>query len=319
MAMTLAQADLLTLPYLVKGVIETILEENADLLNRLPFEGFVGETFNYIRESTLPTASFYGLNEELSESSPTHTEVSLKPYKLIANMELDKFLRASKSDKLSLEAEYIRTGAKQVGRTFYDKFFYGDNATSAKEFSGLQKLVSTASPDHQLAGGADGGANAALSLATLDKLIDLIKPIRPDALFSNRTIRRRLSQSVRTTTVAGYITQVVDKFGEFITIYGELPLLVTDWITQTETTTAGAYSSKTGSNTSSVFAVKFGPAAEGGLFGIQTGRMAEIERLDLLEKKDSIVLRVKWYVGLGLGNVYSLAVINGITDEAVVA
>jgi hypothetical protein len=321
MAMTLAQADLLTVPDLVAGVIETIIEENAELFSRLPFEFFSGENLTFLRENTIPTADWVGIGDTITEASPTHTEITLTPKMLVKDSNLNKFIMSSKSDKMSIEAEYIRSLAKAVSRAFYDRFFYGNSTTNAKEINGLQALVSTASPDMRAEGGGNAGSSAALSLAVLDLAIDRVKPGRPDAIFMNRNIRRRLSQSVRSTSVGGYLTQVVDQYGRFISIYNELPVLVSDFITQVELSSSGAFSAKTGGVDTSVFVCKWGQPSppEGGIFGIQSSQMAEIERMSMLETKDEIKIRVKWYVGLGLASLYSLSVINGITDVAVVA
>lgn len=319
MAITLAQANLYTVANLQKGIIETIIEAGREVIDRLPFETALGTSFDYDRESTLPGVDFYSPNETITESSGTVARVSTTLKKMVGDSDLDKFLRATKSDKMSIESDYVRMATKALTRLFLQKFIYGSTTTNAKEFDGLHSLVSTSSPTMTVASASDANG-AALSLAKLDQLVDLIKPGKPDALIMSKRTRRRLSGALRINTVAGYITFDKDEFGSRLMFYDNIPIIVSDYVLDTESTTAaGAYSDGTSDDQSSVFAVKFGAVTEGGLAGIQSSQIAELERIDPVQDKDAIRFRVKWYVALALGNLYSLARYHGVLDGAVTA
>jgi hypothetical protein len=314
MALTLAQADLLTVDNLKRGIVETIIDEFGGL-NLLPFESVVGKSFAYDRESTLPDAEFRNVNEVISESSPVPTQVTVTLKRIIGDHDLDKFLRATKSNYQDLDAYYVQQATKACVRKFKDALIYGDSSSNAKEFDGWHALVDSSMMVH-----ASADANGApLSLSKLDQMLDLMKG-GYDAIFMNRTIRRRMSQALRATGVSGYTLNERDDFGRWIDVYNGHPVYVVDFITQTEALTAGGvYSAKTGGTTSSIFAVKFGDVVEGGFMGLQGTDGPEVEVIDPVPNKDAIRYRVKWYVAAALGRVLSLARLDGITDAAVTA
>ncbi len=316
MAMTLAQADVLSLPDAKRGVIETIIEEGGGFIERLPFESVVGTYLTYVRELTLPTIDFYSVNEDIPESSPTHVPVTAYLKQMGGNGYLANFLRRTKGNIANLEAEYIRTLVKATTRKFLDTAIYGNATTNTKSFNGLHALMDSNQCVHASAGLNTTGA--AMSLAKLDELIDKIKPGKPDCLFINKNMRRRFAQAIRSTTVAGNLNYGIDQFGKRVGFWDEIPLIVTDWILQTEGIASGTYDAKDTDVTTSIFAVKYGDVASGGLAGMQGSEMAEIER-KVAEKKDSAIFLVKWYTAMALGNIYSLARYDGITDAAITA
>ena len=75
MALTLAEASKLSQDLLLKGVIETILQESP-VLQRLPFIEVVGNGLTYNQENTLPSASFFNVGDPWVESTPTFTQVT---------------------------------------------------------------------------------------------------------------------------------------------------------------------------------------------------------------------------------------------------
>ena len=315
MAITLAQADYYTVPDLQRGIIETIIEEGKEVYDRLPFESIAGASFDYDRESTLPAVGFYSPNEVITESTGIVVRVSTTLKEILGDSDLDKFLRDTKSDKMSIEADYMRMATKSLVRFWMDKFIYGDTATNIKSFNGLHKLCDTT----QVVRSAIADVNGAdMSLGKIDQLIDKIKPGKPDVLIMSKRSRRLLSAAVRVAATVGYLTYGVDQFGSRVMFYDNIPILVSDFVTDTESTDAtGYYASQTLGDQTSVIAVKFGAVTEGGLMGLQNGSMAQFERIDPIPNKDSVRFRVKWYTSLALGNIYSLAEYVGITGGAV--
>src|SRR5690606_17904692 len=137
---------------------------------------------------------------------------------------------------------------------------YGDSATS-NEFDGLHKMISTLSGQQIHAGsGTTGGP---LTTALMDQLVDLVISGEADFILMNKAIRRRMSQYLR--TVGSYQTERTE-YGNYWVMWQEVPILVTDFLLQTEAISGNAYSAKTGGATSSVFAVHLGEGD--GLVGI---------------------------------------------------
>ncbi len=314
MAMTLAQADVLSLPEAKKGVIETIIEEGGGVIDRLPWEFLVGTNLTYVREYSLPTVDFYDVNEDIAESTGEDVQVTATLRKMLGQSYLDNMLRRTKGNIANIEAEYVRKAVKAATRKFLSKFIYGNTATNTKEFSGLHKLVDS----NMIVSMGTSATGAALSLYKLDELIDKIKPGKPDILLCNKTVRRRMAQAARTASVSGLYQPGIDAFGRRVEFYDGIPLIPSDFITQLEAISSNTYTFTGAGVTTSIFAIKFGDVTSGGLMGIQGSDVAEITR-KVAEKKDSTIFQVAWYCALALGNIYSLGQLDGITDAAVTA
>lgn len=306
--LTLLQAQNLSLDALLKGIIEVIVTE-SDVLKKLPFKNIVGNSLKYNRESTLPTAGFYAVNDTWTESTHTVTQVSSSLTILGGDADVDEFEKQTLSNINDQEAIAISSKSKAVARKWDQTFIYGNTTTDPKQFNGLHALVPSAQMIHQ----GSGSTGAALSLANLDKTIDLVMPGKPDALIMNRTMRRRITAYYRSNAGAPQ-----DRGSEAIPVkmYGDIPVLVDDWITQTETISSAVYDAETGGACTSIFAVKFGEDDKG-VTGLQNGSIQK-EKLGSLETKDAVRWRLKWYCGLALFSTLALARIDGITDAAVV-
>ena len=312
MAWTLTEAQKMSNTVLLKGIIQTIVTE-SDVLKFLPFRPVVGNSLTYNQETTQPTADFFASGDTWNESTGTRTQQTAALKILGGDADMDEFERVTLSDQNDLEAVLLEEKAKAVAYVFDKKFIYGDASVASKEFSGLHKLVSTASPAMVIDQGS-GTTGAAMSLYNLDKTVDLVKPGRPDALVMNKTIRRRLRNFYRSTSTYSFRMEVGED-GKPMEYYGDIPILLDDFILQTETIASGTYSSSTGGLSSSVFAMKFGVAD---LCGLQNGSIQTV-RVGMLESKDATRWRLRWYCGVALFSTLSLARLDGCTDAAVVA
>ena len=301
---TLAEAQKMSNDVLIKGIIETIIKESP-LLAKLPFLEVNGTGLTYNRETTQPTAGFYAVNDTWAESTGTRTQDTASLTILGGDSDLDNFQAQTLSDSNDLEAQLIEEKSKAIAHKFDDTAIYGDATVDTKQFSGLHAKVDSTMLLHQ----GSGSTGAPLSMANLDKLCDLVMPGRPDALIMNRTVRRRLQQYYREGTGISFVMKRGED-GAIMATYGDIPILVNDFLVQTETIATASYSAKTGGYTSSIFAIKFGPRD---LAGIQNGGIQK-QRLGNLETKDAIRWRIKWYVGLVMFSTLSVARLDGITD-----
>jgi hypothetical protein len=87
-----------------------------------------------------------------------------------------------------------------------------------------------------------------------------------------------------------------------------------DFLVQTETIASGEYSAKTGGATGSMFVLRFGSED---IQGLQNGPLRTI-KIGQLESKDAMRTRIRWYTGLTMLRTFSAAIIDGITNAAVV-
>jgi hypothetical protein len=186
MPLTLADATRLSQDMLVRGVVETVIEESA-VLRYLPFVRIVGNSLRYNQESGLGDVEFYAVGDTWTESALTVTEKTAKLAILGGDADVDAFLQQTYADPNDLRALVIAAKAKALAHHFSNTFFNGDTAVEAKEFDGLKKLSAGARTMNK---GANG---AVLDLAHLDELIDMVTPGAPQVLFMSKRTRRKLS------------------------------------------------------------------------------------------------------------------------------
>jgi HK97 family phage major capsid protein len=281
LALTLAESAKLSQDMLQRGVIETIIEESP-VLDRLPFITVEGNSFKYNQENTLGGASFYAVNAVWAEGTATFTQKTANLSILGGDADVDNFIQRTRSNLQDQRAIQTQLKAKSVARKFEDTFIIGDVTTDSNAFDGLRRLTVSG---QALTAGANG---AALTLAMLDQLIDLVKGGKPDLLMMSKRTRRKLKSLL--VASAHYVEQGSDQFGRQVMFYDGIPVEVSDF--QPDTETQG-----TETAASSIYAIHFSEAD--GLVGLQNG---DIETVDVgqLETKDAARVRIRWYVGLAL-------------------
>ena len=147
-----------------------------------------------------------------------------------------------------------------------------------------------------------GQNGAALSLTSMDKLIDLVRGGKPDMLLMSRRSRRKLAALAR---AQGSNLQVGQgKLGEFVELYNGIPVAVSDWVRDN-------YTVGTSSDCSAIFAFQMG---EGAVCGLTSPEVIQVERLGSLETKDASRTRVKWYVSLANFSIVKCAMLTGVRD-----
>jgi hypothetical protein len=278
---------------LVRGVVETIVEESA-VLRYLPFIQIVGNSLRYNREVSLGSVDFYGVGDTWTESAMTTEEKTAQLAILGGDADVDAFLQQTYSNPNDLRALVIAAKAKALAHAFSDTFFNGDSATNPLQFDGLKTLSAGA---RTMSEGVDG---AVLALDHLDELIDMIKPGMPHVLFTSKRTRRKLS-SLRRAAVSELET-ITDAFGRRVLTYDGIPVEVDDHLSDTETKGAST-------DCSSIYAVQFG--FQTGLCGLDNAGI-QVQPLGALETKDAWRTRIKWYCGLALFRDIALARLEGV-------
>lgn len=293
MPLTLAEAGKLSQDMLLKGVVETIIEESA-VLRYLPFIRVVGNSLRYNQELTLGNVDFYAVGDTWAESAMTVSERTAQLAILGGDADVDAFLQQTYSDPNDLRALMVAAKAKSLANKFNDTFFNGDSEVDPKQFDGLKKLSQGA---RTLSKGVDG---APLDLGQLDELMDMIKPGLPHVLFMSKKTRRKLSNLRRTSGTV--LETSTDSFGRRVLTYDGIPVEVDDSIADNEVQGASA-------NCSSIYAVQFG--FQTGLCGLENGGI-QVQPLGALETKDAWRTRIKWYTGLALFRDVALARLEGV-------
>lgn len=308
MAITLVEAAKLTSGDAVKSGIIELYARSSDILQFLPFENIQGNALKYNREESLPGVGFRGVNEGYTESTGIINPVTEVLSIAGGDLDVDKFIL----DTMGMERRSTEEAMKikALAGRWTLAFLKGDNTVDPKEMSGLQSRITG---DQLISAGATANG-AALSLAKLDELIDLVDD--PTHLIMNKAMRRRLTTAARTSSVGGYITYDVDAFGRQITKYNDLPILIADKdntyadiLPFTEAASSGT------STATSIYCVSF---SEEGVAGIQNGGI-DARDLGELESKPSFRTRVEWYAGMAVFKGRSAARLRHIGDLAVVA
>jgi hypothetical protein len=293
--------------------VATVMElfaKSSELLQVLPFDTIIGNTYKYNREKILPGVAFRGVNEAYTESTGQVgvEQVTLK----IAGGDLDVdsyFVRttgpAARDNSVALK---IKALALYIGK----QIIKGNSDTDPKSFDGLQSQI-TNTTLCIVANGATASGDA-LSLVKLDALCDYCE--EPTHLIMPKTLKRYLSAAARLTTVGGYITYELNAFGQRVAYYNGLPIVGVD---KDETnavimdfTEACASGSSVGT---SIYAISTGPT---GVKMLQSAPM-RVQDLGEMQSKPVFRTRVEWDICLAVERELSAARLRYIKDAAVVA
>lgn len=307
-AMTLVEAaKLATDDPLKQGIIELYAGSSSILMN-LPFIGISGNAYKYNREGSLPGVGFRGVNESYTASNGIINPITGALVIAGGEVDVDKFIVATQGNSARATHEAMKVRALSLAWT--KKFIKGDTASDAREFDGLQ--VRTTGDQVQSAGTTANGA--ALSLYKLDKAID--QTLNPTALIMNKTMRRRLSQAARTTSVGGYVTYVQDAFGKQVMKYNDLPILEVDLDHEQNEILGFSEAADSGTDTAtSIYVVSMGDDA---LSGLQNGSI-EVNDLGEIQASPLYRTRIEWYNGMAIFNGRAVTRLKFIGDLAVVA
>src|SRR5688572_25820992 len=300
MPLLLAESAKLSNDLVQRGVIETILEESP-MLTMLPFLDVEGNSFKYNQENTLGGASFYAVNGVWSEGTATFTQKTVNLAILGGDADVDNFVQRARSNVNDQRAIQTMLKAKDVARKWEQTVITGDATADPNAFDGLKVLYpSTGSSGQVMTPAAAGGS---LTLALLDQLLDLVKGGKPDVILMSKRTRRKLKGLLTAST--HYVETGESAFGRQILMYDGIPVLVSDFIADTEAADNGS-----GSTFSSIYALHLSPAD--GLVGLTNGGIEAID-VGALETKDASRVRIRWYVGMAVLRDSAIARMNGVS------
>lgn len=300
MALTLTEASKLSNDVLRSGVIDTVASESP-MLQLLPFIPIVGNGLTYNRLNAAPSVAFYDVGDTWAESTPTFTQKTAGLKIVGGDADVDNFLATTRSNVQDLEGEVIDQKARATGRKVLDTIVNGDSSDDENAFDGFAVTVESG---QKVSMGTNG---ATLTLEKVDELIDKIRGGPPSILQMSRRSRRTILKLARD---AGFHLEAQpDQFGRWVTHYNGIPLVVDDYISDTETV---------GSSTdcSTIYAARLATDGVAGLAAEQTpgdpSTIVHVEDVGPLETKDARRWRVKMYVSLAVFNSLALAALTGV-------
>jgi len=329
---SLAEAQKLVQSKLLAGIVQEIYEE-GQLLQMLPVFTISSKSILYDRETTPPSAAFFGIHEQIpftASATADQKEVSLKIAAEAAI--LDRFMMETYKDPNDYRTLILSQLRKGCMRTIEDKLIYGDIDNDADEFDGIGHLFETDAADGDDWGVTSGhdsqifdNGNLGLAVSTLRDLIDKVKP-KPDILLMGRTVRNLLSaaayeKGLATTIPGSVITMQKNEFGSRLDYFDGTRIVISDYIADEDNNTGDKASSA--SAIQSVYAVRFGQIMDGGLClctGASTGGVEFFHMVEIpeMEDYDASAIRLTAYCALALGSSKALGRITSIDTEAVV-
>ena len=305
MSLTLLEAAKLKSDPLQRGVIE-VFPRTSPVLERLPFLPVSSDSYKYNQEQTLPGIVFRGIGEGYTESTGVINPVTETLSILGGVSDVDRALVKTQGKVNDLRAVHDGLKAKAAALKFTKTFFKGDNGTDPKEFDGLENRLTG---DQLIAAGSTSGGDE-LTLDLLDQLIDAVVG-GPDALFMNKTMRRKVNALVR---AAGQATEVVsDAFGRQLTAYAGVPIGVIE-DDETGTTILGFNEANPGGGTAastSIYAVRFGVSEF--LSGLQCGEM-DVEDMGLYSGGTAYRTLIEWICGVAVFHPKAAARLHGVKN-----
>ena len=312
MALTLAEAAVLSENDLQRGVIETFVQASP-VLDRLPLMNIEGNAYAYNKEATLPGVAFRSVNEAYTESTGTFVQATESLVILGGDADVDRFIVQTRGNLNDQRAAQTALKVKAASYKFQDTFFNGDVAVDTKAFDGLKKrLTGSQVIDAGTNGLAVVGADDAARHAFFDKLEELMAAVAggPDVIYANRAVIAKIMSAGRRIGGAEIVRN--DITGKREATWNGVPILDpgktaagVDILPQTETQGSS-------SAASSIYAVKFGgDEGDQAVTGLTNGGV-QVYDLGELQEKPAYRTRIEFYCGLATFGGQSAARLRGV-------
>ncbi|WP_405373411.1 MULTISPECIES: major capsid protein [unclassified Microbacterium] len=311
MAVTLAQAALLSQNDLQRGVIETFVQESP-VLDRIPLMNIEGNAYAYNKEATLPGVAFRSVNEAYTESTGTVVQATESLVILGGDADVDRFIVQTRGDLNDQRAIQTRLKVKAASYKFQDTFFNGDVSVDTKSFDGLKKRLTGS----QVIDAATNGLGPVTAghdfLDALDALVASVPGINGQngAIYANSAVIGKITSTLRRLGGADFITE--DLTRKRVLTYNGIPVL------DPGANLAGANilpqneAQGSSSAASSVYAVRFGEdETEQGVTGLTNGGV-QVDDLGQLQEKPAYRTRIEFYCGLATFGGKAAARLRGV-------
>lgn len=311
MAVTLAQAAVLSDNDLQRGVIETFVQASP-ILDRLPLMTIEGNAYAYNKEATLPGVSFRSVNEAYTESTGTVVQATESLVILGGDADVDRFIVQTRGNLNDQRATQTSMKVKSASYKFQDHFFNGDVAVDPKGFDGLKKRLTGS----QVLDAATNGLGPVTAghdfLDALDALLAQVPGINGanGAIYANAAILGRITSALRRLGGADFIRE--DLTGKRVLTYNGVPIL-DPGATAAGVQILGQNETQGAATTaSSVYAVKFGnDEGDQAVTGLTNGGV-QVDDLGQLQEKPAYRTRIEFYCGLATFGGKAAARLRGV-------
>ncbi|MCA3700815.1 MAG: hypothetical protein IOB84_13665 [Brevundimonas sp.] len=283
--------------------------QSSDLIAAMPWETVSGGLYRYSQENTLPGIAFRGINENYTPTTGVINPQVEQTF--IAGGEIKVDIALVRRHGESKRAQQEKMQVKALTRGITSAILAGNNATNPKQFDGLRRRLTGSAVRTNSA--ASGGA--ALSLYNLDRAIDTCT--EPTHLLMPKALRTRLTQAGRNTGVGGYVDQTKDDFGNLITSYRQLPILV-GYENEADGALLPFDEVATGGG-SAVTASIYVLSIKTGMFsGFQAAPLSAKD-LGEMQGEPKWLTRTEWDCGIRLEHPFAAIRVPSITDAAITA
>ena len=339
MAVTLAQAALLSQNDLQRGVLEIFVRESV-LLDRLPLMEIEGNAFAYDEEATLPGIEFRAVNSAYSESTGTVNQKTESLVIMGGDADVDTYIAETRSNINDQRAIQTQMKVKSASYKFQDAFVNGDTAVDANSFDGLKKRLTGAQVITAAANGAPVVGTSSTDRQTFFDLLDQLIAQVPGlsagngALYMNASIRSKVLSALRRENLyvesigrlpkpLGGSNPVSPTTQSVLPTYNGIPLIDigqkadgTLIIPQTETQGVSSVAS-------SIYAVRFGDSeADQGVTGLYNGQggkvtntVFRVQDLGEQQAKPAYRTRIEGFLGLGVFGGKAAARLAGVLNS----
>jgi len=311
MALTLVEASKYSNDVLLQGIVETFVHEDP-IAQRIKFTDIVGNALAYDREISEDAAEFYGVNADWNTSERKVDQYTAILKIMGSAAELDHFITKTRSNVNDVKADLLSGKVKAMNKKFSQSLIYGNATSNPLEFDGMHVLIASSTYNTIIADSGDT-QTVPLSVSThLDVLVDKPKGFTIEGLLMSKNMRRRLTKYLRSIS---NLTTDRDQYGMLTEYWGKYPIWASDYVLDTELTSSGAFSAKTGGLTTSIFALSF---AEKALEGIQSGMM-EVVSWEKVPKTNKEWCQVRWYPSIIMRSLVACAKVVGLDADGTVA
>jgi len=315
---TLSEYQKLANDDVTAGVFDNIITA-SELAPFLQFSSFSGNSLVYNRESTLGAAATHQVGDTWSDTEPAYTKKTVSLTTVGVQHPLDRFAMQTTDNVQSQEAVLLSKMAKSIVRKLEDLLITGNSGSTSTEPEGLTSLLIS---DSRLLMMDDGsqpssitGAETELTLDRLDAMIDLVDNGKPDFLMMNKTMRRKMTSLARATG-SGVTLTSADMFGHQYVVYNGIPVVINDYISNSEQYEQGSAQWPSSSATT-IYAIKTGQEKQGWTV-IHNGAVLDpdIQRLGTKFDKNEDVYRMAVYLNAVIYSAKSCAGLAGIDSAA---
>ncbi len=318
MSPTLSEYAKLSNDVLEVGIFENLI--TADFLTAmLEFETLTGNALKYNRENALPTTSTHAVGDVWTDTEATYTQANVSLAIVGTQTPLDLYAEETRSNEQSQEVATHAGMLKSVSRKIAQYTIQGEPENISTEFEGLDSLVRSETRMMAMDDGNVDGPGAAETELTLDRLDAMIDQVDdgkelPNALIMNNTMRRKLTALSRVAG-SGVLLDTIEMFGKKITTYDGIPIVRSNWITDSEQYNDS--STWTSSTATTIFAVRFGKAKQGYTL-LHSGPVLtpRIQDLGIKETKNERLFRIVVYLAAVVYSAKMISALGGIDSAA---